>query len=234
MKTFRVNEYITLKLEFSKTIIYVKNERFIQCKFLLLRDLHVGEIEDFISNFSTVDEEEGLANNYDYNQFIKSKIPSETEFWAHCSNLQVWVENNYNSGLLHSNLAFPLLKKLVEAGDVKAKQVFKEEICKRLESGYPPVMEYLIREGYTQYLSSEELFFTVLVPEEAEILLEIESNLYEIGKENFDLVNVLELQLAPCFKVKNKHVIEIGLFDCGLKILPESIGELHFLENLDC
>jgi len=233
MKTFRVNDYITVKLEYDKSNIYFNNTLFMQSKFLLLGDLHVGVIEYFRSHFRSVDEEELLYHNYEYKQFNNTKIPHETEFWAHCSNLQVWAENNYKSCLLHSNLAFPLLKKLVEAGDPQAKKVFKEEIVKRLESGYPPVIEYLVREDYTRFLNSEELLFSVLVPEEAEILLEIESNLFECGKENFDLVIVLELEMAPCFTVKNKHVIEIGLFDCGLDFLPESIGELSFLESLD-
>jgi len=233
MKTFRVNEYITVKLEYDKSNIYFNNTLFMQSKFLLLGGSHGGVIEAFISHFRFVDEEELLYHNYEYKKFINAKIPHETEFWAHCSNLQVWAENNYKSCLLHTNLAFPLLKKLVEAGDPQAKKVFKEEIAKRLESGYPPVVEYLVREGYTRYLNSEELLFTVLVPEEAEILLEIESHLFEYDKKNFYLVGELDLHLAPCFTVKNKHVTGIYLFDCGLDFLPDSIRDLSYLESLD-
>jgi len=36
MKEFRVNEYITLKLLDNKTEIYVNNQLFRQCKFLLI------------------------------------------------------------------------------------------------------------------------------------------------------------------------------------------------------
>ena len=198
-----------------------------------MRDLVADEIEDFISDFSSVDEEEDLANFYEYNQIKEGKIPPEAEFWAHCSNLQTWTENNYNSCLLHSNLAFPLLKKLAKTGDDKAKQIFKEEIAKRLESGYPPVVKYLVREGYAQYLKGEELLYLVLVPEEAMILLEIERNLFEYNKEHFYLVNELDYHLAPCFTVKSKHVTGIDLIDCGLKFLPESIGDLSYLESLD-
>ena len=56
------------------------------------------------------------------------KVPPETEFWGHCSNMQVWAEYNYDTRLLHSNLAFPLLKRLYEAGDTIAQRVFQEEI----------------------------------------------------------------------------------------------------------
>ena len=69
------------------------------------------------------------------NEGIKYQISSEEEFWAHASNLQVWVESNYDTRLLHNNLAFPLLKELVELGDLVAAKVFKEEIVKRFSSG---------------------------------------------------------------------------------------------------
>jgi len=46
MKEFRVNKYITLKLENGKTIIYVNDKRFNQCKFLLL-NISVNKISSF-------------------------------------------------------------------------------------------------------------------------------------------------------------------------------------------
>ena len=84
-------------------------------------------------------------------------ISPEAEFWGHCSNLQAWYENDYDTRLLHRNLAFPLLKALTDAGDPLAKKVFKEEIAMRLESGYPTVVRYLVDQGYLQYLTNEEL-----------------------------------------------------------------------------
>jgi small GTP-binding protein len=58
---------------------------------------------------------------------------------------------------MHRNLAFPLLKALVKAGDRLAKKVFKEEIAVRLESGYPSVLAYLIKQNYLKYLTRREL-----------------------------------------------------------------------------
>jgi len=43
MNEFIVNKFIKLKLEDNKTIIYVNNERFNQCKFLLL-DIPIDEM----------------------------------------------------------------------------------------------------------------------------------------------------------------------------------------------
>ena len=37
MKEFKVNKYLTLKLENGETNIYIDEEMFIQCKYLLLQ-----------------------------------------------------------------------------------------------------------------------------------------------------------------------------------------------------
>ena len=85
------------------------------------------------------------------------KIPAEVEFWGHCSNLQVWYEKNYDTRLLHSNLAFPLLKKLTDVGDPLARRVFKEEIAKRLTSNHLSVVLFLVERKYLSYLELDEL-----------------------------------------------------------------------------
>lgn len=66
-------------------------------------------------------------------------------------------DNNYNTKLLHRNLAFPLLKKLTEVGDPVAKRVFQEEIAKRFASCSLTVIHFLLFENYLDYLSEEEL-----------------------------------------------------------------------------
>lgn len=139
-KEFKVNEYITLKLERGKTNIYVKDQLFNQCKFLML-NIPVSKISSF-DEIESIDE---AAEKLDASlEATSQNIDPETEFWGHCSNLQAWEENNYNTRLLHRNLAFPLLKRLFEVGDPNAIRVFKEEICKRLESGNPVVLQYLL------------------------------------------------------------------------------------------
>lgn len=54
-------------------------------------------------------------------------------------------------------MAFPLLRKLADCDDALTKKVFKEELAKRIESGYSPVVMYLIKEKYLSYLNTEEL-----------------------------------------------------------------------------
>lgn len=54
-------------------------------------------------------------------------------------------------------MAFPLLQKLAEVGDSKAKRAFKEEVAKRFETGCPAVVLFLIRGGYLNRFTKEEL-----------------------------------------------------------------------------
>ena len=154
---FEINDYLSLRLENNKTNIYVGGRLFRQCKFLLL-DISKEKGTE-LKKIDSIDEAEAkLDGRMESNHSI---ITPETEFWGHRSNLQAWYENNYDTRILHRNLAFPLLKKLQKEGDTLARKVFKQEIAKRLESGHPTVILYLIEEAYYKYLSNEE-FDTVL------------------------------------------------------------------------
>ncbi|MBY8983558.1 MAG: hypothetical protein KGD65_00665 [Candidatus Lokiarchaeota archaeon] len=158
MSEYKINDFITLKLEYGKTQIYLLGKRFIQCKFLLI-DIPAEEITS-INEFTSVDEAEmSLDRSLETEHELKYNIDPSSEFWAHCSNLQVWSEENYNTKLLHKNLAFPLLQKLTKVGDIKAKRVFKEEIVKRMRRGDLRVALFLLKEKYLGYLNQEELEF---------------------------------------------------------------------------
>lgn len=153
---FEVNEYLTLKLEEDKTVIFVNGERFQQCKILIL-DIPIEEITSF-KRISSIDEAvERINRSLEYKKINRKDIPPEIVFWGHCSNLQVWAEHRYDTRLIPSSLAFPLLKKLTDFGDPIATRVFKKEIKKRLESGFPNVVNYLIKEKYVDYLDREEI-----------------------------------------------------------------------------
>ncbi len=82
IKEFKVNDYITLRLEKGKTFIYVKGERFDQCKYLLL-NIRIDEITS-LEDIESIDEaaeklDTGLEGDEDM------IIPPEVEFWGHCS-----------------------------------------------------------------------------------------------------------------------------------------------------
>ena len=190
MEEFKVNAFITLRLVDDKTVIYVSRKKFIQCKFLLL-SVPISQMES----------EEGIKSIDEAAEKLDSRlegdtpqiIPPEVEFWGHCSNLQVWAENDYDSRFLHRSLAFPLLKRLTEEGDNAARKIFKEEIAKRLAEGNLNVFEYLGQEGYLDYLQKEEFLSVLDDFEEVAIKLVKES----IVKEAKKAIN----QCIRCFEI---------------------------------
>ncbi|MFX1570006.1 MAG: leucine-rich repeat protein [Promethearchaeota archaeon] len=156
-KVFEINKYLKLKLEGGRTNIYVKGRRFQQCMYLLL-NIPIDRIEDY-DELESIDEaaeklDRSLEGNH--NRPIL-RISPEEEFQGHCSNIQAWAENGYDTRILHRNLAFPLLKRLSEVGDPLAKKVFSEEIAIRLASKHPTVIQYLTHNGYLRYLNPDEL-----------------------------------------------------------------------------
>jgi len=158
MKEFEINDLLKLKLEDNKTLIYVNNVKIIQCKYLLLNELNsVNRNSEVSSEKLSIDtQSKNLNHSLELVDEEEQNIPPEVEFWAHSSNLQAWYEHSYNTQLLHSNLAFPLLRKLTQAGDKSAEQVFRKEIIKRFREGNLNVMVFLIIEGYLDELSIED------------------------------------------------------------------------------
>lgn len=155
-KEFKINNYITLKLEDKKTFIYVNNKKFRQCNYLLL-NIPINQVVDFDKIQSIDEAAEKLDNSLEPRHGRVDRIPPEIEFWGHCSNMQIWAEHDYDTNLLHRNLAFPLLKELSELRDDLARKVFKEEIAKRVKKGTLSVILYLAEEGYLDYLNKDEI-----------------------------------------------------------------------------
>ena len=167
----QINQYIILKLEQGKTFIYVNGRRFIQCIRLVL-NIQKEDIPIY-DEIDSIDEAAKVYKNHMYQNRIvrgpmaapvpgqRHDITPEQEFWGHCSNLEAWVENKYDTRILMSNISFPLLRELSRAGDPVARGVYKEEIALRLESGYPSVVQYLLAQGYLGEFSPDE-FKTIL------------------------------------------------------------------------
>ncbi len=108
---------------------------------------------DGLIDIHSIDDIEQKDRSSQYNQI---EITPQEEFWGHCSNLQAWIENDYNTRLLHRSLAFHLLKELAALGDPKAKKMFKKEIIDTFSSHSIPVMLYLLLNGFLNDFSDEE------------------------------------------------------------------------------
>lgn len=249
-KEYQINAYITLKLEFIETVIYVDNKLFIACKSLLLNTT-VDGLKD-IQFISSIDElEQKLESSTSIFSKREVEISPEVRFWAHCSNIQAWAENNYDSRLLHSNLAFPLLKELVKVGDDVALKVFREEIVKRLESGFPSVVYFLVNEGYTDYISREDFLYAVLNFSEAEALFNLEKiigcelspaydsydmlNSFIIKDKQVEGLNIYSVNLHKIFNSISSftNLTFLSLVKSGIKTIPDSIGTLKKIKYLD-
>ena len=166
----KINQYITLRLEHGRTMIYVAGKRFIQCIRLILNI--PKDNMPLYDEIDSIDEAAKLYSKHIHQNRIIAGHPArvlnqshsitpEQEFWGHCSNIQAWVEHDYDTRILMSNISFPLLRELTKAGDPMASMIYKEEIARRLESGYPSVVQYLLTQGYIQVFTTSE-FKTIL------------------------------------------------------------------------
>ncbi len=166
MLEYKLNEYITLKLENDQTVIHVNGKEFWSCtKLLLTLSLKNGETYNEIES---IDQAVMLLDN---DRSFRHISPTE-EFWGHCSNLQAWVEHDYDTRIIDSRLGFPLLYELYSSGDIKEKEKFKEEIVKRFASGWLPTIEYLWNMVYLDCIDEEYVKKKDFTEEERQVLLE--------------------------------------------------------------
>ncbi len=202
MQKYRINKFLDLRFEDNRTNIYVKNELFRQCKYILL-NISVENLDKTLKINSVDDAVEILGGSSEFQVPNFENFNPELIFWAHCSNLQAWHENNYNTSLLHSNLSFPLLKELTKAGDLNARKIFKEEIAKRFESNNITVIKFLLYCGYLTYLNNEELrivldqikkkFSMTIINELKELMKSAPTN-YNTINDLIDLIIFIDLK----------------------------------------
>lgn len=210
MQSLEINDFISLKLENKATYIYVKGRRFKPCMRLVLQ-IPKGDISNY-DIIDSIDEAADVFKTLYQNQIMEGNDPHsitpEEEFWGHCSNIQAWVESNYDTRLLHSNIAFSLLKELVRAGDPLAKRVYKDEIAMRLSSGYLPVISNIILDGCLDSFNSEELEF---------LKEELKKGFYETERnENYPQSSTLLRDIGYSFN-------KIGLYDEAIIILKRAL-----------
>jgi len=89
------------------------------------------------------------------------------------------VEQDYNTSLLHSNLAFPLLNILNEVRDSPARKALKDEVVKRIKNSYVSMIIYLMVSKFLDIFSQEE--FDTLIED-------IKKNEYVLNETTLDLI----------------------------------------------
>lgn len=207
-KDFIINDYLSVRLEGSKTFIYIKGKRFRQCKYMLL-NIPINHLDQYYEINSMDDIIYNLDNTLEQHPEL---ISPEVEFWGHCSNLQAWAENNYNTDLLDIILSFPILKQLYREGDSKAIKVFKEEIAKRLMRGNLYIVDHLIYREYLKFLTYEELT-SVLNSEDCPLFERIFNVFKSDNSENFSVAeriyNNIGKHLYSAAKKKIRNIFEV-------------------------
>ncbi|MBN1801844.1 MAG: hypothetical protein JW891_10080 [Candidatus Lokiarchaeota archaeon] len=155
-KEFRISEHIVLKFIKGQTVIFINDEPFHQCKYLLLNLTQKDFIE--FDDVDSIDEAFKIYNKMEKkHEHDHDLIDPESEFMGHCSNLQAWYEHDYDLRILHSSLSIPLLKKIAFLGDKKAIMRLKESIATRIASRNFNTIVFYLNEKYLKLFSNEEL-----------------------------------------------------------------------------
>jgi tetratricopeptide (TPR) repeat protein len=166
------------------TRVYIDGKRFIQCMRLVL-SIPLGQEPTGASSIDEAKEKYGtiLEGRGQEPPVQHINIDPVTEFQGHCSNLQAWVENDYDPRLIHSNIAFPLLKALAKVGDAKAKRVLDSELSERISNGSPGSRRALL-ESCSELIDTDvfnRLLDELPVPDRARIWQNRAYNLYFDG-----------------------------------------------------
>ena len=155
IEIFKINDLVDLRLIGHRTYLFVNNKLLKVCTFLLI-NIPKDKVHDYDEVKSIDEAAELLDKSLETTPPYFFKITPEEEFKAHCSNIQAFFENGLNTNILHTNIAFPLLKELVLQGFQPAQKVFKEEIAIRFNEGTFNSRRFLYLQGYLNYLGEEE------------------------------------------------------------------------------
>lgn len=154
---FEINKDIKLALIGKKTCIFVGDKKISHCKFLLISK-PLSDVKECTSMDQVINNLDGKMERRKYRRIV----PSDEVFWGHCSNIQAWVENDYDSHLIHSDLGFPILKALKNVGDQKASSILKENILTKFKEHDIYGICFLLENKYLKNIfpdiSKEELF----------------------------------------------------------------------------
>lgn len=115
--------------------IRVDGKEFLSCAALVASFDDLAKISKDITSIDELveihDDDSWIAGD----EALRQQITPQEELIAHASNIQAWIENDYDPRILHSNIAFPLLRELARVGDEKARRVMEAAIDERMESG---------------------------------------------------------------------------------------------------
>lgn len=146
IKIFVVNSNLSVGL-FGNGKIYaiVGDEAIVQCVHVFLMPMTVTDNDDNIDSIISSSRE--IYKNKDFND---SGLDNDTLLLGHASNLQAWADCGYDSRILSSTVARPILAALAKHGDRVAKNRYMASIIERWMEG-----NYTSKRALIEYNSYE-------------------------------------------------------------------------------
>nr|MDO8088464.1 hypothetical protein [Candidatus Sigynarchaeum springense] len=213
--------------------VLVGGKPFLHCSFVVASipagsDKDIDSIDDLATSLA---HDARVLEGPDVRRYL---TPAE-EVLAHASNLQAWAEHDYDTRLLHSNIAFQLLKELARAGDEVAAHVIESEIDIRFNTGTPLTRYYMARnfwyllspqhwikiseddhweELYYDFFIHPDLAFTENVPELPPQILEklahsedeeIRASIYSFHSLTPEIIDLLVNDPSPRVRASIAH-----------------------------
>ncbi len=133
IEEFKINTLLSVRLDGDGSRMYVKGRPFDQCAYPVLNGDGYRDYDDGYGDGCSGDENSKVPRKaarsvdaflwkehrtLDHPGYVEGPGVSMQElFWGLCSTLQAWAENDYDTRLLHVNLAFPLSRALANAGE---------------------------------------------------------------------------------------------------------------------
>ena len=227
---YKINEYTSLKLENGNINMYVENEFFRKCNFI---SLHLPKKHFDTSNI--LEKKVKQSNQSILACEINLSLSQEEEFHEYCNRFRAWSEHKYDSRILPLYFVFPLMRKLVELKDSRARNTFKEEIVKKIVIGSNYDLYFLIFNNYLSFLNPEEteLCYHEYVKRNGipgDLLL-----LYEFGRRGVInayecLEKVLRHKLRDKFPFFNENLIPTEKLQ--VKLIRQIIFDLFLYQSL--
>lgn len=168
------------------------------------------------------------------------KISPEEEFWGYCSNLQAWVENDYNTLIISKNIGFPILLELSRRDIARFNLKLKKELIERIKTGGLKTILYFLADtetNYLNYLTGDDFFDHLLQIEEGEIL----KNISQFTSLDYTLTtnlrdsrefNYLRHDNKLHFCIENGFIIELEILIVKKSYTEEYCSALLQIVNL--
>jgi hypothetical protein len=142
---YQITPHLSVAIDnFKRVVAVVDNEIIAPCRHALL--VTMGDAQDKIQNAETADAAIAAVSDPDGETPsvpISDEWTVDNEMMVHASNLEAWVNNDYDPRLIHSNIARPILEKLAKV-DERAKNRFLANLEELIGKGTKTLVSWAV------------------------------------------------------------------------------------------